>query len=427
MNRTELVLVVEEAHLHTTRARMLRYDQGEPILVRILRTGRKYGLAVVIVEQTPSEMPPAVLGNLATRIVFRLTNEQCVRAVSATMSLKEAQVDTLVELPKRRAIVQTADNPEPFLIQVAEIPERYRPPEEELLERETESLAQLGYEMPEADAAEALFGKKEEPEFRAKAIRGDMHKTLCRICEHPAETIEDRCEALGMERAGEFRARQQLERLGMIEPGDRAGAKLQLFVPTAKGREWAASLGLKVPEFKSGVAHEFMSVRIRESLERSFEGIEFFDPGKGLRIAGVQPDLLAGMRGHGMDGGWRMAVQVSSTNKSAYEADRAMELAELGQIDLVVVVAANKGSRKAIERKLRERKEKKGLLWQEEGARKGRPDRQDGRGRGGAGQDSGGSNGRERATHFHGRPGRIEVTDFETCVNRDYDWGWVMD
>jgi hypothetical protein len=428
MNVTELVLVVEEAHLHTTRARMLRYDQGEPILVRILRTGRKHGIAVVIVEQTPSEMPPAVLGNVATRVVFRLTNEQCVRAVSATMGLEEAQEDALVELPKRRAIVQTADNPKPFMIQVAEIPERYRPPEDELLERERQSLAALDYEMPEADAAEVLFGKKEEPDFRVKAIRGDMHKTLSRVCEHPAETIEDRCEALGMERAKEFRARQQLERLGMIELGDRkAGSKLRLYVPTAKGREWAASLGLKVPEFKSGVAHEFMTVRIREALERFFEGIEFFDPGKGLGIAGLQPDLLAGMRGHGMDSGWRMAVQISSTNKSAYEADRAIQLAEIGQIDLVVVVAGNKGSRKGIERKLRERMEKKGLLWQEEGTRKGRPDRQDGRGHGGAGGDSGSSNDGERETHFHGGAGRMKVTDFESAVNPAYNWGWVIE
>jgi hypothetical protein len=407
---------------------MLRYDQGEPILVRILRTGRKHGLAVVIAEQTPSEMPPAVLGNLAARIVFRLTNEQCVRAICATMGLEEAQEDALVELPRRRAIVQTADNPEPFLIQVAEIPERYRPPEEELLERERESLAELDYEMPEADAAEVLFGKKEEPEFRVKAIRGDMHKVLARICEHPAETIEERCEALGsMERAKEFRARQQLERLGMIEPGDKVGSKLRLYVPTAKGKEWAASLGLKVPQYKSDVDHEFMAVHIREALERSFEGIEFFDAGKGLGIAGLQPDLLARMRGHGMDSGWRMAVQISSTNKSAYEADRAIELAEIGQIDLVVVVAGNKGSRKAIERRLRESMEKKGLLWQEEGTRKGRPDHQDDRGHGGAGGGSGGSNGGERETHVHGRAGRIEITDFESAVNPAYNWAWVIE
>jgi hypothetical protein len=431
MNRTELILLVEEAHLHMTRQRMLRYDQGEPLIVRLLRTGRKHGISVVVVDQTPSELPPAVLGNLATRVVFRLTNELCARAVSVSMGMDDGQKDELVELPRRRAIIQSADNPKPFMIRVVEIPERYRPGEEELLERERQSLAGLDHEVPEADAAEVLYGKKEEPEFRVKAIRGDMHKVLARIAERPCETIEERGESLGMERAKEYRARQNLEKLGMIEPGDRVGSKWQLYVLTAKGREWAASLGLKVPEFKSGVGHEFMAARVREALERFFEGMEFFPPGKGLGIAGVQPDLLAGLRGHGVDGGWRMAIQVCSTNKGSYEADRAVALSGIEQIDLVVIVAKNKGSRREVERKLREKADAKGLLWTGDGVRKDQDDHQkhheDEQAKDASGGDSGGSKGGEGETHFQQRAGCIKITDFETCASPEYDWTWVIE
>jgi len=396
MNRTEIVMVVEEVHLHTTRQRMARYDQGEPILVRLLRMGRKFGISTVILDQTLSEIPSAILGNLTTRIVFRLTNAPCAYAVCASMGLDHEQKNELVEMPRRRAIIQTGSNPKPFLIHVVEIPERYRPPEDKMIERERICLSMMDYSM----------------KFEVAVIRGEMHKMLCRICEFPFETIEERSEALGIDRAREYRVRQNLAKLGMIGLGDKVGSKWQLYVPTSKGAEWAEGLGLNVPVFKSGVGHEFMVQKVRESLGKFFADMEFFPPGKSLGICGVQPDLLAGMRANGKDGGWRMAVQISSTNKSAYEVDRAIQLSQVEQIDLVMIVAKNKTGRRALERKLKERqREGKGLF------------------RGHAEQESEknkGEKGRDGAVHFQECADCTKIIDFETCVSHGYDWTWVM-
>lgn len=65
MKDTYVELVFEEAHLHTSQQKMRRYDLGEPMIVRLLRTGRKFSLSCLVIDQTPSELPPALLGNLA--------------------------------------------------------------------------------------------------------------------------------------------------------------------------------------------------------------------------------------------------------------------------------------------------------------------------------------------------------------------------
>jgi len=427
MKDTYVELVFEEAHLHTSQQKMRRYDLGEPMIVRLLRTGRKFSLSCLVIDQTPSELPPALLGNLASRIVFRLSNYPCVRAISRTMGLSGGQEEELVELARRFAIVQTADTPRPFIIRVVDIAERYRPPEDELLARERESLALLDYEIPAVDVVGVLLGgRKKDERLELKPIRGDMLKVLTRICEVPAELIEERSEEIGIERSREGRARENLNKLGTIEMGDKVGSKWHLYVATEKGKRWARSMGLKVAEFKSGVGHEFMVRRVRESLERFFADIEFFSAGESLGIIGVQPDLLAGMRLQGPDTGWRMAIQVSSTNKSAYEVDKAIELAGIPQIDVVVVVAKNKTSRKSIEMRLGERTGSEGLLWRERGERKDA-------------QNKTGKGPREEHHKETRRGGRIQgdahvrecakcikIIDFEMCVSRDYDWSWVI-
>jgi len=414
MKDTYVELVFEEAHLHTSQQKMRRYDLGEPMIVRLLRTGRKSSLSCLVIDQTPSELPPALLGNLASRIVFRLSNYPCVRAISRTMGLSGEQEEELVELARRFAIVQTADTPRPFIIRVVDIAERYRPTPDELLEREQESLASLDYEIPAVDVVGILLsGQKEDDRMELKPVRGDMLKVLTRICEAPAELIEERSDEIGIERSIEGRARKNLKKLGMIELGDKVGSKWHLYVATEKGKHWARSMGLKVAEFKSGVGHEFMVRRVGESLGRFFADIEFFSAGESLGVIGVQPDLLAGMRVQGPDTGWRMAIQVSSTNKSEYEADKVIELAGIAQLDLVVIVARNKTSRRSIEGKLRERAESKGLLWIDKGERK---DAQKKKG-----------NGLQKEAHVRECAGRIETVDFETCASRDYDWDWVIE
>lgn len=406
MNETKVVLIIEEVHMHASWKKMSRFDIGEPVVVRVMRQGQNFGMSCVVIDQSPSLLHGAVLANVATRIVMRLTNSPCVKAIGHSMGLTELQQEELVELPRRRALMQTADVPKALLIRVVDIQEHERPPEHELLERERMSLESLDHFVPAVDVVEVLHADgKDEDDIGMKVIRGDMHKVLARICENPCELIEDRSDAVGIERAREGRAREKLLKVGMIELGDKVGAKWLLYRPTDKGKNWAQALGLEVPRFKSGVGHEYMVRQVRDSLGGFFgEDIQFFAPGEGLVICGVQPDLLAGLRRSDVKSGFRMAIEISSQNKAKYEARKALEMADLGQIDLVVLVAKTRTHRRDIERML-------GKLAKEEGGNGGLLD----------------DNARKRKTHLQETRGRIVALDFETCASSDYDWSWVVE
>ena len=108
MSGREVVVLMEEAHLHLSDENISR-SGGEPLAVRLLRMGRKHGVYAIVVDQTPSELPGAVLANLASKMVMRLTSAACARAMSVSMGLSREQHDELVKLPRRMAVVQSAD------------------------------------------------------------------------------------------------------------------------------------------------------------------------------------------------------------------------------------------------------------------------------------------------------------------------------
>jgi hypothetical protein len=393
-NKTKILVVLEETHLIASKNKMARYDLGEPLVVRLLRTGRKHGISVVLICQTVCDLPAGMLANVSTRIVFRLTNSPCINAIAYSMGFDRTQAEGLAELPLRRAVVQTARIPKPFLLNVVEIPERQRPSAEELRERETLSLEVLDHELSGVDVTEVLLGrekKKEEP----PQIRGDVYRVHARVCERPYERIEERVAGLEIDRAREFRARATLEKLGMIEPGDKVGTKWQLFIPTAKGADYARKLGLPVYVYKSGVGHEMMLRKVREALGKFSTRVSFISESEGLgEVCRVQPDLLVRIRAGDGDTSRRVAIQINCTNRAEYEVRRALELCEVSQIDMVIVIAKNKRAKEALERKLEE------LL-------------------------TGASGGKSPDKDAFARD-RVKIEDFETCVGAAYDWSWVI-
>jgi hypothetical protein len=377
-DRAEYILLMEEAHMTFSPVKMKRYDLGELPVIRELRMCRKFGLSIIVVNQTIFDLPGAVLGNLSTRMVFRLTNSPCLTSISRTMGLNKWQFDEIGELVRRMAVVQSADSPKPFLARIGEIQKRGRTPGSLLEERERIAMEQLDYQPSDVDVITFLFGsarKNAEADDRPRLITGDSYLVLKSICEQPYLFIEERYESLGIDRAREFKARQELHKLGMIEkPEGRLGAKWELWIPkdADKVRAWAAVNKVTIHKYKGSIFHETMVRKIVDSVECFSNEVEVVSEGEALGISGIQPDLILGL------GARRVAVQVSYQSKADYEAARARELSEMEGIDLVVIVAANKTKARAIEKKI---------------------------GDGSVG---------------------VKVLDFEACVSKGFDWGFIL-
>lgn len=103
----ETLLVLEEAH-HYLRPVGSGDDAKDNALAyeRLAKEGRKFGLALWISTQRPSEVSPTVLSQCGTWACFRLTTEQDLNAVSnATEWADRRDVKRIAGLAKRNAIL----------------------------------------------------------------------------------------------------------------------------------------------------------------------------------------------------------------------------------------------------------------------------------------------------------------------------------
>lgn len=126
-------LVLEEAHTFVHRD--LAGDAASPAsracareFERIAREGRKFGLGLVLASQRPSEVSSTVLSQCNTFLLHRLVNDRDQELVKRLVPdglgplLRE-----LPSLPTRRAILLGWAAPAPTLVEVQEIPEKFRP------------------------------------------------------------------------------------------------------------------------------------------------------------------------------------------------------------------------------------------------------------------------------------------------------------
>jgi DNA helicase HerA-like ATPase len=131
------LVIIEEAHMLASEKS--RQDIGENILSRMFRTARKRGIALVLCDQIPGELPPAILGNLACRIVMRLSDARSIWSIQSSMGLNRKQAEAVSRMKPRRAVVHYTLHPTPFEIEVPELcfPEK---PEEQQLRQEAEDI-----------------------------------------------------------------------------------------------------------------------------------------------------------------------------------------------------------------------------------------------------------------------------------------------
>lgn len=126
-------LVLEEAHTFVHRD--LAGEAASPAsracareFERIAREGRKFGLGLVLASQRPSEVSSTVLSQCNTFLLHRLVNDRDQELVKRLVPdglgplLRE-----LPSLPTRRAILLGWAAPAPTLVEVQEIPEKFRP------------------------------------------------------------------------------------------------------------------------------------------------------------------------------------------------------------------------------------------------------------------------------------------------------------
>ena len=107
--RIRLVIVLDEAH-------KLARDVTLP---KLMKEGRKYGVAIVVASQGLADFHPDVVGNAGTKVGFRVNNPDS-KKVSQFFTARPGQnlAETLERLAPGQAIVQTPDMPHAVRVQM---------------------------------------------------------------------------------------------------------------------------------------------------------------------------------------------------------------------------------------------------------------------------------------------------------------------
>lgn len=106
-NKIPTLLVLEEAH-HYLRPIGSGEEAGENSLAyeRLAKEGRKFGLALWLSTQRPSEISPTVLSQCNNWVAFRLTSEKDLAAIqSASEWADRREIRRIAGLPRQTAIV----------------------------------------------------------------------------------------------------------------------------------------------------------------------------------------------------------------------------------------------------------------------------------------------------------------------------------
>jgi hypothetical protein len=413
------MMVMEEAHQFLGGQTDRRTaDLKESVPSGVLRDLRKTGTAGLVVSQLIQDVAPAVRGNLGSVFCLRQGHRQGVREAGAALNLKPWQEEEIAKLPNRHAIARFSRHGEPVYLAVKDaralgLGVSPAPSHEDATERSRPILEAIPYvkrsEPPRAAAGaggmsatapaadgggKGMDGPSANGEMSAGATAtdGGLHprerKVLARMAERPWELIQDRMDALGLDREGEGDARAKLEARGLIALTGTVGAKKLLFELTARGRAFAEERGLSVakPE-KGSIVHTSIVYYTEKSMVCHLPAIRFQRAGISATTGGVQSDSLAIL-----PGGGRIPIQACFKNQPAYEADvllRLHKLALLGlgdadKVDFVLAVCVNRRHKAAIERALQEK-----------------------------------NGGR--------MPDRVVLLDFDTVVDPKFDWASVLE
>jgi hypothetical protein len=120
-NKIPTLLVLEEAH-HYLRPIGSGEEAGENSLAyeRLAKEGRKFGLALWLSTQRPSEISPTVLSQCNNWVTFRLTSEKDLAAIqSASEWADRREIRRIAGLPRQTAIVFGGSIAMPTLIRAS--------------------------------------------------------------------------------------------------------------------------------------------------------------------------------------------------------------------------------------------------------------------------------------------------------------------
>jgi len=275
------VLVFEEFHNIVMKGR------EDNMVSTLFREARKYGIGLVAIDQTPSEIPNAIFANMNVKISFALGTSKDISAMAKAMNLDHERSRYLGMLKTGQAIIHVKQRyQDPFLI---------RPP---FIEQE-ENIWDEELRAAMKDLAGCI--KPNEPAFEISSTPhtpqdsenlSPLEKVLLAdIIERPLEGVDERTKRLGIHPSIISALHSALSDRGLITPV--IIDKKKLLEVTDHGKAVAETLGIAIPrmETRGGLEHTYWIHQTVQFLKKhvfqpvcEVDGIDIVDTKAGIAI-----------------------------------------------------------------------------------------------------------------------------------------------
>ena len=257
------LVVLEEFHNITMRGK------EDNLISLLFRQARKYGVGLVGLTQSPSEVPVAVMGNMNTKLCFSLSHGADIGAVGKAMNLsyEQAQYLTMQETGEAITSSQHAAG-EPFLVS---IDHRIRAAgvSDDALRAGSDTSVDSGHICENQGESRNIQGTQntDTSPLSAGALGPLERCVVSDIIQHPYDGIEVRRKRLELHAADIKQLTDGLIQRGIVQPV--LVDSLKLFAFTDSGRNSVEESGLSIPKShgRGGMEHAYVVHRVVQHLK----------------------------------------------------------------------------------------------------------------------------------------------------------------
>ena len=278
------VLVFEEFH------NIAMKGKEDNMVSTLFRESRKYGIGLIAIDQTPSEIPNAIFANMNVKVSFALGTTQDIGAMAKAMNLDSYKAKYLGMLKTGQAIVNVKQRyHDPFQIRTPFTEQPANVWDEEL------KAAMKKF----ADMTETDLPGLEDYGTSQTSQRSDnfpplepLEKViLTSIIQRPLDGVDKRTKLLGFHPSQMAQIQESLMKKGLIQLVyiDRK----KLFKLTETGKTLAEKLKIPVPSKKTrgGLEHDYWIHQTVQFLRKhefqpvcEIDGIDIVDKSTGIAI-----------------------------------------------------------------------------------------------------------------------------------------------
>jgi hypothetical protein len=284
------VLIFEEFH------NIAMKGKEDNMVSCLFRESRKYGIGLVAIDQTPSEIPNSIFANMNAKISFSLGTSQDITSMAKAMNLDRDKSRFLGMLNTGQAIVNVKQrHHDSFLLNTPFVREDENVWDEELrsaMKKVSKDSHLNPSDIMERSSPHLPQDKDTSPPMLSKPnITGLEMCLLSDISEHQFDGVDARSKRLGLHPAQMSDLHTSLSEKGILMPVQ--VGNLKLFEITTEGRTMAEKAGIKIKKQNSrgGIEHSFaihQTSRHLTNLElrplSEIGGIDIVDATAGLAI-----------------------------------------------------------------------------------------------------------------------------------------------